>query len=216
MIPTTLRSVTIADDSEAITDNAFSGLGMVEEFIIPNTVTTIGDYAFYGCRSIKSINLESITSIGNNAFNGCVNLENISFGKALEYIGDKALFATKYLNLKDDVQFVILDDILIQYNGTDTNVTIPSQVKAISGGAFSGNQTVTEITLSSNTKLLCNGAFDSCSKLSKITIPYDGVVEIELGVFDTLSSNLKIYVKNGKLNEYKNDIHWSLYEDYLA
>ena len=46
--------------------------------IIPNTITSIGDYAFYGCNGLTSITIpESVTSIGYGAFYGCNSLDKI-------------------------------------------------------------------------------------------------------------------------------------------
>ncbi len=48
-------------------------------FVIPNSVTEIGDYAFYECSSLKSIDIpNSVTEIGENAFSGCKSLESIT------------------------------------------------------------------------------------------------------------------------------------------
>ena len=45
---------------------------------IPNSVTSIGDFAFYGCSGLTSVTIpNSVTSIGDNAFNGCSKLENV-------------------------------------------------------------------------------------------------------------------------------------------
>lgn len=52
-------------------------------FEIPESVTSIGISAFWGCSSLKEIHLsESITSIGSNAFDGCESLKYIKWGTA--------------------------------------------------------------------------------------------------------------------------------------
>lgn len=214
MVPQTLKSIVIAEGSTFVTDYAFAGLGTVESITIPSSVTKIGDYAFYGCRSISSINLTNITTIGNNAFNGCVKLTNITISSKMDYIGDKAFYSTGYLNNSTD-EFVIVDGILLEYKGNETNVILPASVKVIAGGAFSGNHDVESIVLGKNTNLICNGAFDSCTNLKKITMSYEGLVEVELKTLDTLSSSLEIEVDKKYLSLYYQDINWSLYEDYL-
>jgi hypothetical protein len=48
---------------------------------IPDSVTSIGDRAFYDCSSLTSITIpDSLTSIGNAAFDGCSGLTSINFG----------------------------------------------------------------------------------------------------------------------------------------
>ncbi len=60
-------------------------------FIIPNSVTSIGDSAFYGCSSLTSITIpDSVTSIGGYAFEGCTSLTNITIPDSVTSIGDWA------------------------------------------------------------------------------------------------------------------------------
>lgn len=60
----------------------------LQEIEIPNTVTTIGDYAFHNAQGIKSIVIpDSVTSIGNSAFYYCENLENVTIGNSVTSIG---------------------------------------------------------------------------------------------------------------------------------
>lgn len=50
----------------------------VKSVTIPESVTAIGDYAFYGCRSLAGVAIgDSVTTIGNNAFNGCTSLATL-------------------------------------------------------------------------------------------------------------------------------------------
>ena len=57
-----------------------TGPGASGDFTIPNSVTSIGNYAFYNCSSLTSVTIpDSVTSIGDDAFSGCVNLVSIRF-----------------------------------------------------------------------------------------------------------------------------------------
>ena len=63
----------------------------VLDLVIPNGVTSIGNYAFHECNSLTGITIpNSVTSIGANAFYDCSSLESVVFGSSLKIIGDYA------------------------------------------------------------------------------------------------------------------------------
>ena len=60
--------------------NGFQNSINLEKITLPDTVTTISEFAFDGCTNITEITIPaSVTSIGEKVFNGCSNLENIYF-----------------------------------------------------------------------------------------------------------------------------------------
>ena len=61
--------------------------------VIPNSVTSIGDYAFNQCDGLTSITIpNSVTSIGDCAFNGCDGLAYVYIGYGVREIGDRAFY----------------------------------------------------------------------------------------------------------------------------
>ena len=61
------------------------------EIVIPNSVTSIGDGAFEGCKGLTSVTIgNSVTSIGDEAFEGCTGLTSVTIGNRVMSIGDKA------------------------------------------------------------------------------------------------------------------------------
>ena len=61
---------------------------LVTELVIPDTVTSIGSYAFYNCTCLTSITIpDSVTSIGSRAFYGCTGLTSVTIGKGVTSIG---------------------------------------------------------------------------------------------------------------------------------
>lgn len=98
-----------------ISDEMFLGNHELINAIIPNSVTSIGNFAFYNCKGLTSITIpdsvtsieygafayctgltsitipDSVTSIGNDAFYGCTNLTSITIGSGVTSIGNKAL-----------------------------------------------------------------------------------------------------------------------------
>ena len=86
-------------------------------YTIPNSVTTIGDEAFWGCKSLTSINIpNSVTTIGFWAFAGCESLTSINIPNSVTTIGNEAFWGCKSL----------------------TNINIPNSVTTIGKRSFSG------------------------------------------------------------------------------
>ena len=70
--------------------NSFAPAGLTED-TIPNSVTTIGVGAFYGCRSLTSVTIpDSVTTIGDTAFEDCSSLTSVTIGDSVTAIGDSA------------------------------------------------------------------------------------------------------------------------------
>ena len=70
------RNIVIPPVVTKIGNGAFMGCKSLKTITIPNSVTTIGESSFYGCKSLVSINLpDSISYIGSEAFKGCLSLK---------------------------------------------------------------------------------------------------------------------------------------------
>ena len=85
-------------------------------YIIPNSVTSIGDHAFGGCKSLQSVTIpNSVTNIGDGAFSGCKSLQSVTIPNSVTKIGDEAFSWCESLQ----------------------SVTIPNSVTSIGDYAFS-------------------------------------------------------------------------------
>ena len=110
-----IESYVIPSSVTSIGDSAFSCCRSLSEIVIPSSVTSIGDGAFYGCNSLSEIVIpSSVTSIGDSAFSYCFSLSEIVIPTSVTSIGDSAFSRCDSLS----------------------EIIIPSSVASIGKGAF--------------------------------------------------------------------------------
>ena len=147
---------------------------------IPNSVTSIGDYAFNNCRNLTSITIPSnITSIGEEAFTDCRGLTSITIPTSVASIGDYAFSNCTGLTSIDIPNSItsIVNRMFYGCTGL-TSITIPNSVTSIGGSAFYGCTGLTSITLPDSIGgAIGSQTFMNCTGLTSITLP-KGVTSI--------------------------------------
>ena len=128
-------------------NNLYLNGELVTNFIIPDGVTNIGDYAFCCCKSLISVTIpDSVTNIGDTAFYACVNLSSITIPDSVTSIGSSAFYACESL----------------------TSITIPDSVTSIGGYAFAYCERLTSITIPDSVTSIGKSAFEDCHRLSYV------------------------------------------------
>ncbi len=175
----TTYNVTALAGSTFYTNGVFSGNTAITSVTLPDSLQTIGDYAFYGCTGLTSANLGSgLTTIGWEAFNRCSQLAAITLPNGVTSIGDYAFADCRGLTA------VKLPDGLTQIGPSIFNscsnlasVTIGSGVTSIGERAFIGCSKLTSITLPDGVTGIGASAFQNCAMLTSVTVP-DSVTSI--------------------------------------
>ena len=166
----------IPDTVTSIGSYAFFGCDkLTGDLSIPNGVTTISTFAFHGCTGLTgTLTLpDTVTTIETKAFSGCSGLTKLVLSKKLKTIGENAFSSCS--SLKGDLE-------------------IPEGVTTIGNSAFSSCTSLDgKITIPGSIVSMGNHAFSSCSQVKSVEI-LDGVTRIGAHAFETCTSlfDLKI------------------------
>ena len=179
-----IESYTIPDSVTSIGDYAFSRCSSQSNIVISNSVTDIGKCAFYLCRSLSNIVVpNSVISIGDCAFSCCSSLSNIVIPDSVTHIGNGAFSCCSSLS-----NIVIPDSVIDIGNdafsdcSSLSNIVIPDSVTDIGNDAFSHCSSLSNIVVPNSVISIGNRAFWDCGSLSNIVIP-DSVTDIGNGAF---------------------------------
>jgi len=174
----------------------------VTEIVIPETVTKIGDYKFYGFGNITNITIpNSVISIGKSAFGGCTSLTSMT----LPFIGNGGsethfgyIFGATYKSVNYGYVPTTLKEVTITgYKGIGnfafggctslTNIIISGEVTKIDFDAFFGCTSLKSISIPNSVKSIGQRAFSSCKSLTNMVIP-NSVTSIGSSAFSGCNS----------------------------
>ncbi|OQA49935.1 MAG: hypothetical protein BWY46_00265 [Firmicutes bacterium ADurb.Bin300] len=135
--------------------------GKTGSHTIPNSVTSIGDYAFKDSSSLTGVTIpDSVTNIGSSVFSGCTSLTaiNVSAGNKNYSSIDGVLFDKDATELKLCPQ------------GKSGVYIIPNSITSIGGSAFSYCTSLTSVTIGNSVTSIGDYAFSGCSSLTAINV----------------------------------------------
>ena len=182
------------------------------QVVIPNTVTVIGNSAFYGCENLISVVIpNSVITIGDRAFYACVYLNTVSIPNSVTTIGDLAFFLCNRLT-----SIIIPNSVItIEYGAFFscyglTSVIIPNSVTTIGDWAFA-DCGITSITIPNSVTSIGDWAFN-CYYLTSVIC--NAIIPPAAGknIFG-YGLNAPIYIPCFTYNCYSNDSGWNQYSN---
>lgn len=142
-----IESIEIPNSVTSIGDYAFSGV-KIKSMIIPNSVTSIGIGLFSGCQELQSVEIDNITSIKERMFCSCESLRSVILHDEIIEIGDYAFYNCKALKEFKSVE----------------------SLKSIGDYAFYGCKNLMDFT-AEKLESIGDYAFYGCTEYSYVYIP---------------------------------------------
>ena len=158
---------------------------------IPNSVTSIGISAFYGCSSLASITIpNSITRIEGSAFSRCSSLTSITIPNSITRIEGSTFSGCSSL----------------------TSITIPNSVTSIGSRAFYGCSSLASITIPNSVTSIENYAFDDCYSLDTVYCYITTPLEIDVPTTFSNYYRAALYVPCEAILQYSQDKMWNRFK----
>jgi hypothetical protein len=196
----------------SIGSNAFRGKGLISTLNLQAPLlTTIGEYAFYGCSDVTSLTLgTAITTIGQQAFYGCTNVQNVYYNALSPNVtvGNNAFYRLAY-NRTNGANFIVGDGVekIADRIFDTTDIANGSKIYTVDFGptctevgaaSFRGQSTILELQFE-NTPITTIGdnAFNGLAYITGLTLPknitkigsnaFAGLTRCEFVLYDMIS-----------------------------
>lgn len=144
------------------------------ELIVPNTITTIKQFAFYGCKSITKVVLhDGVTSIGSSAFSSCSSLTSINIPNSVTTLGSNAFMNSGIESFVCPSSITVIETNLCRYTSKLKIVDLPNTITQIKDRAFANTAAKEFICRAINPPAL--GAYVFFEGIPTIYVPDESV-----------------------------------------
>ena len=167
-----IHSVTIPESVTSIGKYAFARCSSLTSLKLGENIKTIGDHAFYYCIKLESVTIpQSVTFMGDRAFTGCAQLNSLTINDAAISIGDWTFdecYKLTTLSLGEKIKTI--GDYAFYDCRILNNVTIPQSVTSIGDHAFGGCYGMDSFTIKDATTSIGKYAFSDCQSLTTLSL----------------------------------------------
>ena len=158
-------------------------------FIIPNTIASIGTHSFFGNKKIKNLELpESVVTIEGEGFSSFKNVESIKMPDSITYIGTSAFeYCRSLKSIRIPNKITTITDGEFYGCSSLESIILHDGIKTIGIAAFTSCQKLTDIKIPSLIKIINDRTFDNCKSLKNVILP-DSLETINRNAFSACTS----------------------------
>ena len=169
---------------------------LVSELVIPDSVESIGDFAFCKCSGLLSVTIPgSVTHIGSYTFRNCTGLTQMNIPDSVKSIGGYAFYnCTKLKFVKLGNSITSIGEHAFENCSKLASVTIPDSVTSIGGSAFSGCSGLTSAIIGNGVTSIGSSVFYNCSSLTSVIFDGDAP-SVGSSAFSGVATNCRVYVR---------------------
>ena len=210
-------------------DEAFCDCLTLKSITIPDSVTELGGWAFFGCFYLEEATLSNrLRTIGDAVFSSCSTLSSITLPQSLDYVGDSAFYGCsgmwgyfgKYAS--EDNRCLVVDNVLRHFapKGLD-EYTIPNGITTIAHDAFYESLRLKKVTIPQSVTSIEEYAFYYCESLKTVHCKPTTPPSLGASAFDNSDDGVdkpigcKILVPNASVEAYKTAPDWKRYQSYI-
>ena len=165
----------------------------ISDLVIPNSVTSIGNYTFYSCSSLTSVAIpNSVTTIGNSTFYGCNSLASVKMSNSVTTIGENAFCGCSLLQ----------------------EFKLPDSLRIIRKVAFKGCSSLKTVTIPSSVEFIYQEAFANCTGLESVRALPEAPPFLYNNSFSNY--NIPLYVPEAAITAYQAHDAWSKFAQFLT
>lgn len=208
-----IQSIHVNSGVTSIGDYAFSGLHALISVILPDTLTSIGNYAFAesGTTMLSTIALpQSVQSIGEDAFNGCTSLETMTIPGSVSSLPTSCFAGcTSLHSIQFDGAITVIGDSAFEGCTALTSFDLPNSVTSLGASAFQNCTSLNAFSFNSGIRNIGANVFEGCTTLESAsgTVSYNGTKhQFESNVLDNIAQPNDVLLE--KYNA--NTIYWGV------
>ena len=207
----------VASTITSLGNYVFNYCYSLKSITLPSTITSLGIHVFADCHSLTRISLpNTITTLNSNIFYQCSSLQEITLPSGITSLSS-SIFSTcsclTKITLPSSINYINSEAFYNCYSLK--SITLPSGITSLGSRVFQDCRSLTNISLPSGITRLSSGTFLNCYSLQQVVINADSVIIIYSDTFLRDAYGTKFYVPDNLVEDYKVATNWVNFADRI-